>query len=223
MDYRFPKWLRFVVNKLNFLAVPNLGSLLAGIAVVAFFANMISPAPIENFLFDPVRIRFYGEWWRVITVPFMAGFRSPLGLLFYCMYCFYVVGAIEAHWGAGPLTLFLLLCYVCAAAAALILMVPLDLSIPILGNMTLLLGTLMPHFEMSIYFILPIKAKWLALFTGGLLLVQFLTAPVWEVRVYYLVAFLPYLLFFSPWLIQIVRSQWKQSRDRKKFDRNMWR
>lgn len=223
MDYRFPKWLRTIVNRLSFLAIPNLGALLAGIAVVAFFANQLAPVASDYIAFDANRILYAGEWWRLFTFPFMAGFRTPFGLLFYVMYVYFVMQILESHWGAGPLTVFIIFSYLCALAGGLIFRANVDLSYYIMENISLALGTLLPNLELSIYFVLPIKAKWLAIFFGALLVVQFITAGSMAARGFMLFAFTPYLVFFSPLGVQMLRDKWKRKNNRRKFDDSMWR
>ncbi len=53
MDDRFPKPLRFLVNKLSFLGIPNLGILIAGLAILGFVGQTILNAPMDRFIFDP--------------------------------------------------------------------------------------------------------------------------------------------------------------------------
>lgn len=223
MDHRFPKWLRVIVNKLSFLAIPNLGALLAGMAVLGYVANMVNPVPVSQFLFDADKILNNGEWWRLFTFPFMAGFSSPLMLLFYCWYVHFIMGVLEQHWGAGPLTVFMLFSYLSTMAGALILRAPVDLSYYIMENISFAVGTLLPDLQLSLMFILPIKAKWLAAFWGAYVIMQFLTTPIMEIRLFLLFAFLPYLVFFSPLGVQTLKEKWRIRQNRKRFDQSMWR
>ena len=223
MDQNFPKWLRLVVNKLSFLAVPNIGGILAGVAVFSFLMNMTSPASMSQFLFDPVAIIYGGEWWRCFTFPFLAGFDSPLGVIFYCLFTYYILGILESHWGAGPLTVYLLFSYLCAMAGSLIALYPINLTTYMLQNISLAVGTLLPNLEFYIYFLFPVKAKWLAMFSGALLIVQFINPPVAQMRIVLGFAFIPYLLFFVPLGIRTARNSWKIRKNRRKFDQSMWR
>lgn len=223
MDYRFPKWLRTVVRKLEFLAIPNLGPLLVGVAVLGFFAQIASPVAMERLLFDPYAIIEGGEWWRLFTFPFLAGSMSPLWFLFYCLYIYYVMNLLEANWGSAALTVYLLFSYLSAMAGALVLRAPVNLSVYMMENISLAVGTLLPDLEFYIYMILPVKAKWLALFSGALILVSLLRSPTWEGKAFIGIAFLPYLVFFGPLLFNIGKDKWRSRNHRKRFDQNMWR
>lgn len=98
MDNRFPKMVRFLVQKLDFLAIPNLGLLLAGLAVLGFVGQVLLQAPIEKFIFDPVRV-LQGEWWRLLTFPLSEAPSNPIWLLFYCFYVYFIMNALEGTWG----------------------------------------------------------------------------------------------------------------------------
>lgn len=223
MDYRFPKWLRFVVRKLDFLAIPNIGPILAGIAVLGFFAYALNPIPVHRFMFDADAIIEGGEYWRLISFPLTAGMgQSLFFVLFHCLYLYYACSYLEAHWGTTPLSVYMIFSYLCAMVGALFYRGPVDLAVFIMENVALALGTLLPDVEFTLYFLLPVKAKWLAVLAGALIMVQFINSHSQEFRICLLFAFLPYFVFFGPLLFNRGKDKWKQRNNRRKFDRNMW-
>jgi membrane associated rhomboid family serine protease len=122
---------------------------------------------VDQFYFDPVAIFEHGQWWRLFTFPFMASFGGPIHLIFYCLYVYFVMQTLESHWGAGPLTLFMLVSYIMTVAAGLVFHAQMDVSYYVLANISLALGTLLPNLELSLYFLIPVKAKWLAMLSGA--------------------------------------------------------
>ena len=221
MDERFPKWLRVCVNKLDFLGIPNLAPLLCAVAVLAFAAKSMGGAPVERFLFDPYLV-LHGEWWRLFGFPVSEGLNNPIYLVFYVLYLYFVINALESQWGAGPLTVFLLLGYVSALAGSFLTMQPISIWFYILENVSLAFGTLFPELELYIYFILPVKAKWLAFLAGGLILFKFIFAGLIG-KLFIGLTLLPYLTFFSPMLVSAVKTKYRISKNRKKFDPDSWR
>ena len=221
MDQRFPKWLRTVVYKLDFLGIPNLAPLLCAMAVLAFVAKAMGGASIERFLFDPYLV-LHGEWWRLFGFPVSDGLDNPIYLIFYVLYLYFVINTLEAQWGPGPLTVFLLLGYICALAASFLTMQPLSIWFYILENVSLAFGTLFPDLELYIYFVLPVKAKWLALLAGGLILYKFIFASLMG-KLFLVITLFPYLLFFSPMLVAAVRTHYRVRKNRKNFDPDSWR
>ncbi len=163
-------------------------------------------------MFDPIAVR-NGEYWRLFAFPMIT---SPIWLLFFCLYSYFVFGTLESSWGEGPLTVFTLFCYTAALGASFISGQPLSVWTHILQNMSLAFGTLFPEMEFLLFFILPVKAKWLALLAGGIFLFQFLIGSLWT-KLFLLIVLSPYLIFFKPMLVGIVRLKLKVIKNRNRF------
>ncbi len=221
MDDRFPKWLRWIVGKFEFIGIPNLAPLLCAMAVLAYAAKFMGTTPIDRFMFDPVLIR-QGEWWRLFAFPILEGNDNPIFFIFYVLYIYWIVGTLESHWGPGPTTFFILLGYISAIAAAIITNQPVSIWFYVLENVSLAFGTLFPDIEFYIYFILPVKAKWLAMLAGALLIFQFVFGGT-AAKIFILLTMLPYLIFFTPVLISNIRNRRRIAENRKRFDPDMWR
>lgn len=209
MDHRFPAWLRWTVKKLDFLALPNLGPLICGLAVLGFIGNQMLGAPLERFVFDPQAV-MDGEYFRLFAFPTLS---EPLWLLFFCLYVYFVFNMLEESWGQGPVTLFTLFSYVMALTASFVADRPLDIWSHVLENVSLAFGTLFPELEFLLLFILPVKAKYLAILAGVLSIVQFILGGP-STRIALPLVFLPYLIFFGPYLFGILRSKIRKNRNR---------
>lgn len=225
MDHRFPSWLRTLVHKLDFLGLPNLGMLVCGLGALAYFAQISGFSAVDRFLFDPIAIMHQGEWWRLFAFPMSdpsSTPSNPLFFFFFLLFTYFIFSSIEAQWGAGPLTVFVLVCYLSTIAGSLALMYPTNIWHYILLNVSLVFGTLFPNFEILLFFVLPVKAKWLTLFTAALLFVRFLLGSL-GYKLFLLFALFPYFLFFGSFLFNEVRMKLKTVQNRKKFDKDMWR
>lgn len=225
MDHRFPLWLRTVLRRLDFLGLPNLGMLICGLGAMAYFAQVSGYSAVDKFLFDPEAIRYGGEWWRLFAFPMSdpSGTPSqPLFFLFFILFTYFIFQSIESQWGSGPLTVYVLLCYLCTAVGALMLNYRTNLWHYILLNLNLVFGTLFPNFEILLFFILPIKAKWLTLFSALLLLIQFLVGPE-NFKLFLLFVLFPYFLFFGSYFFQEAKIKIKTRQNRNRFDKDMWR
>lgn len=221
MDHRFPKWLRIVVGKLDFIGIPNLAPLVVGMAVLAFIAQLSGNTPLERFIFDP-HLVLQGEWWRIFSFPISDSMSNPLFLLLFLWYLYFVINALESHWGPGPTTVYLLLGYLSALAGAFMTMRPISIWFYIIENVSLAFGTLFPNFELLIYFVLPVKAKWLAALAGVMIVFQFITGGV-DTKILLACALFPYLLFFGPMLFQTLRDRKRLAEHRRRFDHDSWR
>lgn len=216
MDERFPRWLRTVVAKLDFMGLPNLGPLICGLAVLGFIGTQVMGAPLSQFTFDPDLLR-QGQWWRLFAFPVSESLTNPIWLIFYVMYIYFVFGALEGQWGPGPLTVFTGLSYFCAILGSTITQFSTNIWFHVLENISLAFGTLFPEVEMYLFFIVPVKAKWLALFAGALILLQFLSSDL-STKIFLAVSLFPYLLFFGPMLVNYLKVRQKVARNRKRFN-----
>jgi hypothetical protein len=207
MDERFPKYLRWLARKLEFLAVPNLGMLICGLAVLGFVGTNMLQIPLERFVFDPFLVR-NGEWWRLFAFPI---FNDPIRLLFFVLLYYFSMNSMEEVWGTSPLTLFTLASYLALVGAAFLADRPIDVWQYMVEILILAFGTLFPDLEFLLFFVLPVKAKWLAYFTGAIFILQFLVGDL-STKLFLLVAFSPYLLFFGPLLYQAGRREWRNRR-----------
>jgi rhomboid family protein len=110
--------------------------------------------------------------WSVVTFPFVH--LRVLEILFTLLTLYFFAGALESHWGGRG---FIQFCAV-SAAGGVVLSVILWLfagpigAMPLMGfegaiyGMLLAFAVLWPDMEINIWGILPVKAKWLALFAA---------------------------------------------------------
>lgn len=213
MDERFPRWLRRVVSALSFLSLPNLGPLICGLAILGFIGSTMLQAPMDRFVFDPQAV-LRGEWWRFFAFPTLT---EPIWLLFFCMYVYFVYDMLEKSWGEAPVTIFTLFSYIMAIVASLVTGQPLPVWIHVLQNVSLAFGTLFPDMELMLFFVLPVKAKYLAMFSGALFVWQFIMGSGTD-RLFLFLVMLPYIVFFLPMGISAIRTRRKINQNRKRFD-----
>jgi hypothetical protein len=221
MDDRFPKYLRFLVRKLHFLALPNLGMLLAGFGVLGFVGIHFMGASMAQFMFDPNAV-LAGEWWRLLTFPVSESPSNPILLLFYCLYVYFIMNALEESWGVAPLTIYTLFAYLCGMGGAFFIGGPMPIWIYVVQNLSLAFGTVFPDIELHLFGLVPVKAKWLAIIAGALIGLQFVTSG-WWMKGFLLIVHLPFLLFFGPMVFRAARGGRRASARRQNIDRDMWR
>ncbi|MBI4406119.1 MAG: hypothetical protein HY537_18315 [Deltaproteobacteria bacterium] len=221
MNHQIPKVLQFLSRKLSFLAIPNLGFAVCALAAIAFVAKTVGNTPYERFLFDPAAV-MAGEWWRFFPVPIWAGLDNPIFLLFFVLFIYFVIQALESAWGTALLTLFVLLSYLACVGASLITQQPISIWFYIAENLALAFGTTFPDYELYLYFVLKVKAKWLALLSAVIILFQFLTGD-YSSRLFLVLVLAPYLLFFGPHLAGLIRTRMRKGIHQKKWDSDMWR
>ncbi len=165
------RFLRRLEHSLGRFAVPQVTLALIVVQVLTYALVFTQPKPekqaaaVSQLQLVPERVVEDGEWWRLVT--FVA--EPPTANLlfaFFGWYLFYMMGtALEHHWGALRYNLFLLVGYL-ATVAASFLTPQFPASITFLGGSVFLaFAFLYPDFELRLFFILPVKIKWLALLT----------------------------------------------------------
>lgn len=149
-------------------AFPHLTLLLiAGQGLVYLLEAAHLPA-IRAIEWVPARVLETGEIWRLVTFLMTPPGGHPV-FVFFGWYLFYIMGsALNAQWGTVRYNGFILLGW--ALTAGMAFAVP-EQSAPtrfIGGSVFLAFAWLYPDFEILLFFVLPVKIKWLALLTWGL-------------------------------------------------------
>jgi membrane associated rhomboid family serine protease len=137
-----------------------------------------------------------GEWWRVFTLPFDPPGQGLIFTLF-AWYFFYMMGStLEAHWGSFRYNAYLFLgCLVTVAASFLVPSYPIGNTF--LGvSIFLAFATLFPDYQILLFFILPVRMKWLALLTWLGYAYMFAFGD-WGSRLMILAAVANFLVFFA--------------------------
>jgi hypothetical protein len=182
-------------RKFRRYAIPNLTlSLIIG-QVIFFVFHMTGKFLLERVVLVPELV-LMGEWWRLLTFLFIPPLTNPL-FAFFAWYMFYLMGtALEGHWGDFRYNLFLLIGYLVTVAVSFLFPIYTATNIFIGGSVFLAFAFLYPDFQIYIFFILPVKMKWLAILTWIGYSYQIITGS-WSTRLLVLASISNFLLFFG--------------------------
>lgn len=140
-----------------------------------------------------------GQVWRLITFIFLPPTGSLLFILLNLYFDYFLGTSLENHWGSARFNLYYLIGILGNIAAGFITGVATNYYL----NLSLLLSfaVLYPEMEFMLFFVLPVKAKWLGLADAVLLIYEFIRSG-WPGRIALLLSLLPFFLFFgkSAWL-----------------------
>jgi hypothetical protein len=181
------------------LAIPSLPLVIVIGQVFVLATSMFRLIDAEKLAYYPILVA-HGEWWRIFSFMFIVPIpTSPLGYVFLAFgwYLFFLMGnALEQHWGVFRFNVFLFVSYALTVSLAFITPRTEVTNLFILGSVFLAFAYLNPDFEMLLFFVLPVKIKWLALITWVLYAVQFFRGDL-AARLQIGAATLSYLLFFG--------------------------
>ena len=192
-----------------------------GTVGVYFISLMDRTGTFISFLtFNPAMI-LRGEVWRIVTWLFCPISTRPFTLLI-SLYFYYFIGtALEQTWGSGRFTMYYLIGVVLNIAYSFIVYLITHLGIAITAdylNMSMFFAfaALYPDNRVLLFFIIPIKIKWLALLDAvyfAYAIIFYAVNGSWILALMPIVAILNFFIFCGGHLINYIR--------RSRFGNNM--
>ena len=188
--------LNSMERRLKRWAIPNITLGLIVLQSLAWLLMQAKPELVEQLILER-SLLLSGEWWRLLSFIFLPPAQNPI-FLFFALYMFYLMGtALEMQWGAFRYNLFLLIAYLATIASVFIAPGGVATNAYIGGSVFLAFAFLFPDFQILLFFLFPVKVKWIALVTWGLYIYQFATADNWLDRLLILASVLNFVLFFG--------------------------
>jgi membrane associated rhomboid family serine protease len=185
------------------LAVPHLTAIIVAGMGAAFVGSRTRPEIIGRLALDMDAVK-HGEVWRLVTYLFIPRTDSWWWILFELGFLWWVGTTLERHWGAFRFNVFYLLGCLGTTVAALVTAHP-QTNIWLNYSLMLAFGTLFPEEEFYLY-VIPVKAKWLAVFDGGYLLYTMVMGD-WSERAAILAALSGYFVFCGPALLALLKDR----------------
>jgi membrane associated rhomboid family serine protease len=185
-------------------AIPHLTAVLVAGMGVLFIAGRTNPAFLDLLTLDIDAVK-QGQVWRLVTYLFLPGSTTPIGLFFALLWFWYIGSALETHWGSFRFNLFYLLgCLGTTVAAWLTGRTETNSWI----NLSLMLayGTLFPEQEFFLWFVLRVKAKWLAIITAAFLAYSLAVGDT-TTRAAIIAALVGYFAFCGSALLSLLRDR----------------
>ncbi len=178
--------------------------------VFAVLLGVITPLQVhDRFLYSAATVSQLGEVWRLVTFLFVVPLPgSLLGYVFMAFgwYLFYLMSnALEDHWGAFRFNVFLFLSWALTVGSAFITPYNPVTNFYILATVFLAFAYLNPDFELTLFFILPVKIKWLAIIAWAMNLVDFVRGDLAD-RLQIGAAVASFLVFFGPDMVRTLRQ-----------------
>lgn len=179
----------------GWLAIGNLPIYVVSAQAILYLWTMLNPEAGHLLLLDPWAVR-NGEYWRLLTFLFVIPFQNVI-FTFFFLYFQYICGvALEEEWGSFPFTLFYLVGAAGAIAASFLVGGNTQGAFYLNETIFLAFAALFPNFTLLLFFILPIKVKWIAWFTWARIAWGVWAVPgIWKIAI--LISLANYFVFFS--------------------------
>ena len=208
------KWLNKMERRFGRHAIHNLPAVIIGFYAAGYMLTLIAPTILGYLTLEPYYILHghfgFPEVWRIITwiiVP-----PSSLGLFTIIMLFFYfsIGRTLEHTWGAFRFNVYIFTGIIFTVLGAFLLYAIFRAQgypgeyIRFAGlfstyyiNMSIFLAFALTYPDMSVllYFIVPIKMKWMGILYGVLILMDFMQQG-WPARVAIIASLLNFIIFF---------------------------
>ncbi len=160
---------------------------------------------------------FRGQIWRLLTFIFIPHSSSVLMLI--TLYCYYMIGSmLENVWGAFKFNVYYFIGIISVIIGSFIG----GYGTISFVNLSLFLvfAYLNPNMQFLLFFVIPIKAKYMAYFSWAMLAVQLLVNS-WPVRICIIASMLNFFLFFGKDVVDEIRSFLKFYKQRSNYRKSI--
>jgi len=198
------KWLDRFCFKYEKYGIRNLMKYVVALNALIFVLSLLNPDVYAWLAFDRSAV-LAGQVWRLITFAFLPPSTSPIFIIF-VLYFYYMIGqALESEWGSMKLTVY----YV--ASVLLTLVICFIFNSWGTGqyiNLALFFAfaTLYPDYQILLFFIIPLKIKYLAYLDAAFFVYSIIVNP-FPYNLLPVGALGAYFLFFTGHLVDLLRRR----------------
>lgn len=187
-------WIDRFCYKHPRFGIPNLMLYIIIGNIAVYFMDMVSNNTFSNLIMFWRPAILHGQIWRLVSFIFVPSGGNLLIFAINLYFCYLIGSTLEREWGAGKFTMF----YLAGVIANIIVGFIIGYSTMnyFVIAMFLAFATLYPDVQFLFFFIIPVKAKWLAIVFFGWYLFDFIRAGMWIFTLFLVAAALVYLLFF---------------------------
>ncbi|MCM1149787.1 MAG: hypothetical protein NC319_06850 [Butyricicoccus sp.] len=196
--------------------IPNLMMyIVIGNVIVWLFSMMDTTGALIGYLTFSPRMIMRGQIWRLASfalIPHTSGFFALIAFYFY----YFIGSTIEREWGSGKFTIYFLTGMLLTIIYGFVIYFVRGISVSVSAefiylSMFFTFATLYPDMQVLLFFIIPIKMKWLGIVDAVFFVYQVLVLP-FPLNLLPVVAVLNYLLFCGGWLFDFLRPARVQQR-----------
>ena len=193
--------------------IPNLMKILVITQIVVYVVDIITQLSMgfgwSYFLYFIPGAVLQGQVWRLVTWLVLPNADNPFFLLISCYFYWWIASTLERQWGTARFNLFYLSGAVLSVVLGLVLSFlqpqysfnPMDLSYYLNLSIFLIIATMFGEMRVLLFFIVPVKMKWMAIIDVALILIDMLglfRMGAWAYALVPLASFINYFIFTWP-------------------------
>lgn len=205
-------------RKIGRFAIRNWAYILVITMAMVYLADIVLARydypTLSSYIYFNRDLIFKGQVWRIITFIFLPEGDNVLFTLITLYFYWFIGTTVENEWGAFRFTFYYFIGYLGSLAAGFIMGFTTNYYL----NMTIFLAYAILNAESVVYifFVLPIKVKWLALVEFILIAID-LVFTGWIQRVAIIFSLFNVVLFFWKDLYYIIRNYFRRRRYKKQI------
>ena len=180
-------------RRLGRYAIHNLISYLVGGMALVWVLSRMKPEFQDRLVLDLHAVG-RGEVWRLVTFLFIPPPSTPLWILINLYFTWWIGSSLEQHWGSFKFNAY----YFVGAATTIVAAAcagP-DSTPWLASSLFLAFATLFPDVTILLFFVLPIRVKWLGILSA-VFIVYAASGGAWATRAAIGAALFTYALFFA--------------------------
>ncbi len=207
-------WIDKLSRKIQKIAIPSLMKYIVIIMGAVFVLDILFVGMMSQFLFFSRPAIMAGQIWRVISFIFLP-INSSMIFIIFALYFYWFIGeSLESEWGYAKFNLF----YITGIIGTIIAGLITGFATNHYLNMSLFFAfaVLYPEFQVRLFFILPVKVKWLGYINAAYFLFEFVVSS-WPRRIALLVSVANIILFFEGDVRRRINNTKRQREWRKHF------
>lgn len=207
------KWVDKFCYKHPRFGIPNLMKYFIIISAIVFVVGMMDRTyTFYSYLYFEPRLILHGQVWRLITWIFIP--TNDIPWIIIELYFYYFLGStLENVLGSGRFTIYYLMGIILNILYALIFMLVSGTTALITSmylNLSLFFAyaVMYPEHRVMLFFIIPIKVKWIAIVDAAFMLLNVLlniAVGNWIIAFLPVVAILNFFIFFGDHLLSSAR------------------
>ena len=211
-------WLNKLERRYGRFGIPNLTNILVGGQILVLAIELFVDRTVTFWLGLSRTLLLQGQVWRALSfvfIPFSGG--SILSVVLGIYFTWFIGTALEQEWGDFRYTVYLLSGVLGTVLACLLTGVTAStycLSLSLL----LAFAMLYPEVQVLLFFVIPLRVKYLGIVAAVLWVLSFLGAPLGQ-KLSLLLSMANVWLFFGPMAYRSIRAwvrreQWKRKNRR---------
>ena len=206
-------------RKFGRIAINNLMTIIIGAMALVFVSDIMIQSTkgvsiLSALIFNKTAI-FSGEIWRIFTFIFLPP-ETRLIFIIFALYLYWLIGnSFEDNWGAFKFNLF----YLCGIIGTIIAGLITGYATNSYINLSLFLAfaIVFPDFELNLFFLIPVKVKYFAVFYLILIGYMIVVSPLSD-KIAIIVSLANILLFFMKDFIDRIKNLYRRIKFKRSSD-----